>query len=123
MVTADGRYMTTQSGQRMTTSSRQSADGQEVDVWGLWLTRWARRIENAGRESSHNSREHSTASVKFMIRYTSGLRASDRVVDVSSGIAYDLEDWTEPEYSRRQWLVLHCTRRRTPETANQTITD
>jgi head-tail adaptor len=121
MVTATGEYMTTADGERMTTSTRQNARGQEVDVWGLWKTRYARRIENTGKEASPNSREHSTAAVKFQIRYTAGLSAADRVVDVTSGIAYDLEDWTEPDYSRRQWLILHCTRRRTPENANQAI--
>lgn len=119
MVTATGEYMTTAAGDRMTTASRQDALGQEVDVWGLWKTRWARRLLAKGKESSGNVRERSEASVPFRLRWTDGLSSSDRLVDLTDGQAYDIEDWDGDRHEG--WMDIYCTQRRTPENANQGI--
>ena len=126
MVTSTGEYMTTAAGERMTTSirkgmttsSRKGRFGAELDDWGLWKSRMGKRLENRGSETSGNARERTAGQVTFRIRYTAGLRSADRLVDVTDGQAYDIEEFLGDP--RQGWMEIICTRYRTPANENQT---
>lgn len=117
MVTATGVYMTTTDGTRMTTGNRVDDLGQPRDAWGLWKTRRARRIESKGGEKEANARIAGVDAVTFRIRYTEGLKVSDRLVDVTDGQAYDIQSYAGER--RQGWMDVYCLRRHVPETANQ----
>lgn len=118
MVTATGEYMTTAAGERMTTGSRKGRFGAELDAWGLWKSRMGKRLEKRGSETSGNARERTAGQVTFRIRYTAGLRSADRLVDVTDGQAYDIEEFLGDP--RQGWMEIICTRYRTPANENQT---
>lgn len=95
-----------------------NALGQELYVWELYKTRMAKRLKNKGKKEESNDREHSEAAVAFRLRWTSGLLSSDRLVDLSDGQAYDIQDWDGEQ--REGWMEIYCVRRRTPGNKNQT---
>lgn len=116
MVTATGVFMVTASGKRMMTSNRKGRFGAELDAWGLWKTRMGRRVESKGIEQTNNGRESNSGLVVFRIRFTRGLKTTDRLVDLRDGQVYDIIDFLGEE--REGWLEIYCTRHRTPENTN-----
>lgn len=76
------------------------------DLWLPWKTRWSNKKETAvgSDESSNNGREIGRQSVRFRIRYTSGLQLTDRIQH--DGLAYDIVDIIEIE--RRKMQDVHC---------------
>ena len=113
-----GNYVVDNTGARLRTNTRKGRFGAELDAWGLWTTRFARRIEKPGQENGENGRERTAGLVVFKLRYTAGLLSSDRLVDTSDGQAYDIEDFIGD--LRQGWMEIRCTRYRTPATADQT---
>jgi head-tail adaptor len=105
MVTANGDYMTLADGvTRMTTSSRRGRFGAERDAWGLWKTRWAAKKDLRGDESASSGREIGRQEVRFRIRYTAGLKLTDRIQH--DGLAYDIVDIRE--IGRRELQDVFC---------------
>lgn len=80
--------------------------GGELDTWTLWKTRMAAKKETpAGSdESSNNGREIGRQAVRFRIRYTAGLKLTDRIQH--DGLAYDIVNVIEIE--RRKMQDVHC---------------
>lgn len=126
LVTASGEFLEDSDGNRLTTNSRQDDLGQEVDAWGLWKERRARRMDARGRMVEANDREHSEATLIYRIRYDHGtvlqLTTADRLVDRIEKLAYEIVDWMEPErMPARRYLDITVVRRRNPQSENQTV--
>lgn len=111
LVTPAGAFLTDAAGNKLTTNSRKARMGAKVDVWGLWKTRRARRISKSGDEGTSNGREVGRSVVVYRIRYTRGIKLTDRLIE--DGLAYDIVDIQEVGRRLLQDLVcvLHSNER------------
>jgi hypothetical protein len=94
-----GNILTTAQGEVITTNSRRSRFGQEMDVWGTWRVRWARKIEHKASEPESPGRKIYEQPVTFKLRYTPGL--NELVQIVSDYKCYDITSIIE--IGRRQY--------------------
>ena len=83
----------------------------EQDVWGVWKTRRARRMEKSGSESTENGRKIGREVVIFEIRFTPDLKLTDRIVH--HALIYDIVGIIEKGRRLLQHIecVLHANSR------------
>ena len=101
---ASGNILTDNLGNVITTNSRKDQYGQELDVWGTWKHRWAKKIDQKASETELNGRKIPEQNVTFKIRYTPALDSCDR-------IAYDnkiYDIYSIIELGRRQYQQIDC---------------
>ena len=101
---ASGTILTDSDGGVITTNSRKDSYGQELDVWGTWKDRWAKKIDQKAGQIERNGRKIPFQNVTFKIRYTSGLNSCDRITYGNK--VYDI--YSIIELGRREYQQVDC---------------
>lgn len=81
--------------------------GEPIKTWATYCQPWAQIKYSPGNESYADNIEVQTQTVRFIIRYRSGITTKMRVL--FDGVTYDIDGIMEPK--RREMLELNCINR------------
>lgn len=87
------------------TRARDSYGGY-TEAWSTVATVWAAIEPLNGREYFEARTVNTETTVRFRIRYRSGLDSEMRIVDVETSLVYDIQNIIHVDHGRRELVVM-----------------